>query len=158
MNARAAPWNAKIAGERIDALRHLEGPLLPILHDLQSVFGCIPEEAEPLIADKLNITRAEVHGVVTFYHDFHRHPVGSHVVRICRAEACQSAGGEALAAQAAAELGLAPGETTPDGTVTLEDVYCLGLCALAPSAMVDGKAFARLDSGKLGALIARVRQ
>lgn len=158
MTAAAAPWNPEIAAERIDALLHLEGPLLPILHDLQGVFGCIPVEAEPLIAGKLNITRAEVHGVVTFYHDFRRKPHGVHVLRLCRAEACQSAGGEPLARQAAAELGIAPGETTADGAVTLEDVYCLGLCALAPSAMIDGRVVARLDARKLESLLAEARQ
>ena len=152
------PWNPDIAAERIDALTHLEGPLLPILHDLQGLFGCIPQAAEPLIAEKLNITRAEVHGVVTFYHDFRREPAGAHVLRLCRAEACQSAGGEALAALAEAALGIASGETTADKRVTLEAVYCLGLCALAPSAMVDGRVVARLDVGKLDALLAEARQ
>jgi formate dehydrogenase subunit gamma len=152
--SRPIPWNPDIAAERIDALKHIEGPLLPILHDLQGVFGCIPRDAEPLIADKLNLTRAEVHGVVTFYHDFRERPAGAHVLKLCRAEACQSAGGEALATRAEEALGIASGETTPDGQVTLEAVYCLGLCAIAPSAMIDGRVVARLDPPRLDALIA----
>lgn len=155
---RPAPWNPDVAAERIDALRHLEGPLLPILHDLQGVFGCIPREAEPLIAAKLNLTRAEVHGVVTFYHDYRREPAGAHVLRLCRAEACQSVGGEALAARAEAALGIKPGETTADGKVTLEAVYCLGLCSVAPSAMIDGRVIGRMDAGKLDAIIDGARE
>lgn len=156
--ASPVAWNPEIAAERIAALIHLEGPLMPILHDLQETFGCVPIEAEPLIAEKLNITRAEVHGVVTFYHDFRREPAGAHVLRLCRAEACQSAGGEALAARAEAALGVAPGETTPDGMVSLEAVYCLGLCALAPSAMIDGRLVGRLDEKRLDALVNEARK
>jgi formate dehydrogenase subunit gamma len=92
----------------------------------------VDQAAEPLIAQALNISRAEVHGVVTFYHDFRREPAGRHVLKLCRAEACQSAGAEALAAQAEARLGISIGSTAPDGSVTLEPVYCLGLCATAP--------------------------
>ena len=142
----------------IEELKGLEGPLLPILHDLQGIFGCIPREAEPLIATKLNITRAEVHGVVTFYHDFRSAPAGAHTLRLCRAEACQSAGGEVLAARAEAALGVRPGETTGDGKVTLEAVYCLGLCATAPSAMLDGRVVGRLDDARLDALIDEARR
>jgi formate dehydrogenase subunit gamma len=149
----AAPWNAEIAEARIAAHMHREGPLLPILHDLQGVFGRIPREAEPLIATKLNITRAEVHGVVTFYHDFRNVPAGVHTLRLCRAEACQSAGGEALAARAEAALGIKHGETTADGKVTLEAVYCLGLCSVAPSAMIDERVVGRMEAGKLDAIL-----
>jgi formate dehydrogenase subunit gamma len=151
-------FDPETAAERIDALMHLEGPLLPILHDLQGLFGCIPEAAERLIADKLNLTRAEVHGVVTFYHDFRREPAGAHTLKLCRAEACQSAGGEALAARAEAALGIAHGETTGDGSVTLEAVYCLGLCAIAPSAMLDGRVVGRLDANRIDALIDEARR
>ena len=111
------------------------GALLPILHAVQETFGYIDRRAVPVIAEVLNLTRAEVHGVVTFYHDFRQAPAGRHVLRLCRAEACQSSGGEALVERAEAALGVACGETTADGQVTLEAVYCLGLCALAPSAM-----------------------
>ena len=125
-------WNTEVALERIRECLHREGALLPILHALQEEFGYIDEAAEPLIAEALNITRAEVHGVITFYHDFRRAPAGRHVLKLCRAEACQAAGGDPLAAHAAARLGVEIGTTAPDGSVTLEPVYCLGLCAVAP--------------------------
>jgi formate dehydrogenase subunit gamma len=134
--------------------RGLEGPLLPILHALQETFGYIDQAAEPMIAEALNISRAEVHGVFTFYHDFRSEPAGRHVLKLCRAEACQAAGGDALAARAEAKLGVAFGNTTADGRVTLEPIYCLGLCSISPSAMVDGRIVGRLDEKKLDAIIA----
>jgi formate dehydrogenase subunit gamma len=152
------PWNTDVAQQRIQELLHLDGPLLPILQALQEEFGYVDEAAEPLVAEALNLTRAEVHGVVTFYHDFRRAPAGRHVVKLCRAEACQAAGGDALAARAEARLGVAMGETTPDGGVTLEPVYCLGLCATAPSAMVDGRVVGRLDEQRLDAVLAEARR
>src|SRR5580704_17923045 len=112
-NLRRVPWDKEIALERIREQLDREGPLLPVLHALQDEFGYIEEAAEPLIAEALNITRAEVHGVVTFYLDFRREPAGRHVLKLCRAEACQAAGGEALATRAKAKLGMAIGETTP---------------------------------------------
>ena len=121
--------------------------MLPILHALQEAFGCVPEVAVPMVAEALNLTRAEVHGIVTFYHDFRREPPGRHVLKICRAEACQAAGCDALAAAAQSRLGIEIGDTTPDGRVTLEAVYCLGLCATAPSAMLDDRVVGRLDHG-----------
>ena len=135
-----------------------EGALLPILHALQEEFGYIDAAAEPLIAEALNITRAEVHGVITFYHDFRREPAGRHVLKLCRAEACQAAGGDPLARHAETRLGLAMGATAADGSVTLEPVYCLGLCAVAPSAMLDGRLVGRLDENGLDALLAEAQQ
>ncbi len=128
----------------IAAQMPLEGPLLPILHSLQGAFGHIPEAAIARIAEALNITRAEVHGVVSFYHDFRARPAGRHTIRICRAEACQSMGGAALGAAVLERLGVDWNETT-DGaaSVTVEPVYCLGLCACAPTAMVDGQLIGR---------------
>jgi formate dehydrogenase subunit gamma len=152
------PWSATRAGELIAEQLQREGPLLPILHALLEEFGYIDEAAEPLIAHALNISRADVHGVVTFYHDFRRQPAGRHVVKLCRAEACQAAGGDALAAQAQTRLGIAFGGTAPDGSVTLEAVYCLGLCATAPSAMVDGKLAGRLDRSRLDTLLAEAQK
>jgi formate dehydrogenase subunit gamma len=137
--------------------KHLEGPLLPILHALQADFGYVPEAALPVIARELNLSRAEVHGVVTFYHEFRHHPAGKHVVRICRAEACQSMGGRALADHACKTLDLDWHGTTPDGKVTLEPVYCLGLCSIAPAAQVDGELHGRLDRDELSALLKAVR-
>ncbi len=110
----------------INELKGLEGPLLPILHGLQEEFGYVPGESLPVIADALNLSRAEVHGVVTFYHDYRNHPAGRHVLKLCRAEACQSMGGDAIAAKMQQLLGIGFHETTKDGAVTLEPVYCLG--------------------------------
>jgi formate dehydrogenase subunit gamma len=151
-------WNPELAQQRIREQLHLEGALLPILHALQEEFGYIDEAAEPLIAAALNRSRAEIHGVVTFYHDFRRVPAGRHVLKLCRAEACQAAGGDALAERAKARLGVALGETAADGRVTLEPVYCLGLCAVAPSAMIDGRVVGRLDETRLDALVAEVER
>jgi len=156
--ARQVPWDRDVALARIGEHLNREGPLLPILHALQEEFGYIDAAAEPLIAEALNITRAEVHGVVTFYHDFRREPAGRHVLKLCRAEACQAAGGDPLAAHAETRLGVTMGTTAPDGSVTLEPVYCLGLCALAPSAMLDGRVVARLDQKRLDALLAEAQQ
>jgi formate dehydrogenase subunit gamma len=148
------PFSAERTALIIAEHQALEGPLLPILHALQEAFGYIDRAAEPMIAEALNISRAEVHGVVTFYHDFRSEPAGRHVLKLCRAEACQAAGGDALAARAQARLGTVFGATTPDGRVTLEPTYCLGLCSVSPSAMMDGRIVGRLDEKKLDALIA----
>jgi formate dehydrogenase subunit gamma len=131
----------------------LEGPLLPILHAVQAEFGHIPETAVPRIADRLNVSKAEVHGVVSFYHDFRTEPSGRHVVKLCRAEACQAVGADALVARAETRLGVGMGETTRDGAVTLEPVFCLGLCACGPAALVDRRLFGRLDAARLDALL-----
>jgi formate dehydrogenase subunit gamma len=121
----------------------LEGPLLPILHAVQARLGHVPAEAVPQIADRLNLGRAEVHGVVTFYHDFREAPAGRRVLRLCRAEACQAMGADALAAVVQRALGIGWHDTTPDGAVTLEPVFCLGLCACGPAAQVDGRLVGR---------------
>ncbi len=136
--------------------RHLkqEGAALPILHALQAEFGYLPEETLPAVADALNITRAEIYGVATFYHDFHLEPRGKHTLTLCRAEACQSMGAVALAERAKARLGVDFGETTPGGQVTLGQTFCLGLCACGPSATIDGKLVGRLSPEKLDAIIA----
>lgn len=148
--------SARIA-EIVSANAGREGPLLPILHEIQHEFGHVPEDAVTVIAEGLNLGRAEVHGVISFYHDFRKAPAGRHVIKICRAEACQSMGAEALGARARAKLGLDWGETSADGRVTLEPIFCLGLCACAPAAMVDGKLKARLTEGALDALLAEAR-
>jgi formate dehydrogenase subunit gamma len=147
------PWNAERAIEIIARYRHLEGAGLPILHALQETFGCVPEAAVPLVADALNLSRAEIHGTVTFYHDFRKEPPGKRVLKLCRAESCQAAGGDALVARAEAKLGVAMGETTLDRRVTLEPVYCLGLCHSSPAAMLDRHVFGMLDEAKLDALV-----
>jgi formate dehydrogenase subunit gamma len=147
-------WSAERAAEIIASHLGQEGATLPILHDVQATFGCVPEAAVPMVADALNLSRAEVHGVVTFYHDFRREPPGRHVLKLCRAEACQASGADALAARAQAKLRVAMGDTTSDERVTLQPTYCLGLCALAPSAMFDDRVVGRLDEARLDALLA----
>jgi len=141
----------------INEFAGLEGPLLPILHGLQEEFGFVPDESLPVIAKALNISNAEVHGVVTFYHDYRRHPAGRHVLKICQAEACQSMGSDAVAAKIKQLLGIGFHETAKDGSVTLEPIYCLGLCACAPAAMLDGEVIGRLDDDKLEEIAAEVR-
>ncbi|MCW3835660.1 NAD(P)H-dependent oxidoreductase subunit E [Sphingomonas canadensis] len=133
---------------RLDAAirRHAgeEGPLLPILHAVQAEFGCVDEAAKRRIADALNLTRAEVHGVVSFYHDFHDKPETRPVLKLCRAESCQARGGEALAAHA---------ERVAGARVKIEPVYCLGLCSVGPNAMVGEDLYARLDERGVAELI-----
>lgn len=123
--------------------------LLPLLHAIQEEAGRIDDAAIPAIAAALNLSRADVHGVVTFYHDFRRTMPGRHVVKLCRAESCQARGGAAVEAQAVRRLGVAMGETRADGQVTLDPVYCLGLCAIGPNALVDGRPVARIDEAAL---------
>lgn len=130
----------------------LEGPLLPILHDVQRAFGCVPRDSIPVIAHALNLTRAEVYGVVTFYHDFREEPAGRRVVKICRAEACQAMGGAALGAAVLKHFAIDWKGTSADGAVTVEPVYCLGLCSVAPAALVDGEPHGRVEAPHLIAL------
>jgi len=144
-------------GTVIAEMRGLEGPLLPILHGIQHEFGYVPQESLPIIAEALNISRAEVHGVATFYHDYRSQPAGRHVLKLCRAEACQSMGSDAIAAQIQQRLGIGFHETAKDGSVTLEAVYCLGLCACAPSAMLDGEVIGRLDADAIDEIVEAVR-
>jgi formate dehydrogenase subunit gamma len=158
MTGTYEPWDAQRAAEIIAEHSSVEGPALVILHALQHTFGYVPEPAIPMIASALNLSRAEVHGVFTFYHDFRKEPAGRHVLKLCRAEACQSAGGDALAARAEAKLGVSIGNTTADERVTLEPIYCLGLCATAPSAMLDGRVVGRLDEARLDALVAEAQR
>lgn len=151
------PWSPEACEAVIATHKRVAGATLPILHAIQAAFGHIPDEALPLLAKALNLTRAEVYGIVSFYHDFRRHPPGRHVLRLCRAEACQSMGGDALADQMRQKLEIDWHATTTDGTVTLEPVYCLGLCATAPAAMLDGTPLGRLDAARLGEILDAVR-
>lgn len=148
-------WDAAVAREIIVAHTHLDGAALPILHAVQEAFGYVPDAALPLIADALNISRADIYGVVTFYHDFRREPPGRRVVKVCRAEACQSMGGREAAAALLVDCKLDWGQTSADGAITIEAVYCLGLCAVAPAAMIDGELLGRADAARL---IAAVRE
>lgn len=153
----AVAWEEQRASRIIDRHKGIEGPLLPMLHDLQEEFGHVPEAAVPLLASALNLSRAEVHGVVTFYHDFRREPAGRHVLKLCRAEACQAVGADALHERLLKRLGLDWGATTPDGRLTVEATYCLGLCASGPAALMDGRVAGRLDDAGLDDLVREAR-
>ncbi|TNE80304.1 MAG: formate dehydrogenase subunit gamma [Gammaproteobacteria bacterium] len=136
----------------LDAHRHRPGALLPILHAIQDRLGYIPPETVPLIADALQQTRAEVHGVISFYHHFRTTPPGSHVVQLCRAEACQAMGGRALEQHVRQRLAVDYHQTTTDREITLEPVYCLGNCACAPSIRVDDSIHGRMTPEKFDRL------
>jgi formate dehydrogenase subunit gamma len=134
-------------------LRGLRGPLLPVLHAVQHELGHVDAADVPVVADVLNLAVAEVHGVVTFYRDFRRSPAGRTTVRICQAEACRAVGAEALGAHARRRLGVGFGETTSDDAVTLDEVFCLGNCALGPAAQVDGRLHGRVTPARFDALL-----
>jgi formate dehydrogenase subunit gamma len=131
------------------------GPLLEILHAVQEALGYVPAAAVPLIAEGLNLSRAEVHGVVSFYHHFRHAPGGAHTVRVCRAESCQSMQGEALAEHAKRRLGIDFHGTTADGRFSLEPVYCLGNCACSPAIMIDEQLHGRVTAERFDALISQ---
>ena len=146
-----------MAEEVIERHAHLDGATLPILHALQETFGYVDRAAVPMLADAMNLSRAEIHGVVTFYHDFRSEPPGRHVVKLCRAEACQSVGAVELADHAKRVLGVDWHGTTPDGRVTLEPVFCLGLCACGPAALVDDEPVSGMDTAAFDARLAELR-
>lgn len=152
-NPGVEPWHPGRAAEIIAEGADRQGATLPILQALQAAFGHIPKAAIPMVADALNLSRAEVYGIFSFYHDFRREPPGRHVLKLCRSEACQSMGSEMVAARAQAALGIGWGNTTADRAVTLEPVYCLGLCATAPAGLFDGRPVGRLDGARLAALL-----
>jgi formate dehydrogenase subunit gamma len=155
--AGAAPYSDERAREIIAAHMGLEGPALPILHALQAEFGFVPESAVKEMAKALNVSRAEMHGVVTFYHDFHDAPHGRHTLKICRAESCQSMGAEKQANEFLARHKLEWHQTTPDGSLTVEPVYCLGLCAHSPSALYDGEPIGMVDAATLDDIVAEAK-
>ncbi len=152
-NAARLTWSEATALEVIEAHRHLRGPLLPILHALQEAFGYIDPLALPLVASALNLSRADVHGVVTFYRDFRTSPPGTTRVMVCRAEACQAMGSADLVTHAQRRLGVELGGTTADGSVTLDQVFCLGNCALSPAVLVDGKVHGRVYAARFDDLV-----
>ncbi len=143
--------------EIISFLQDQPGAMLPILHALQAAFGYIDPRCNPLIASALNVSKAEVHGVITFYHDFRTRPAGKHILKICRAEACQSMGVETLVSEFERAHSLKMGDTTPDGQLTIENVYCLGNCALGPAALLDGELIARLDVQRLDMIVSATK-
>jgi formate dehydrogenase subunit gamma len=140
----------------LEVHRSQPGGLLPLLHAVQQALGYIPPEAIPDIARAMNLSRAEVHGVISFYHDFRSEPAGRHTLQICRAEACQAMGSRDLENHARRSLAIDFGETTADGAVTLEPVYCLGNCACSPSVRIDDCVYARVDPARLDALLAEL--
>jgi formate dehydrogenase subunit gamma len=158
MSSRPAsqPFDTEIATGIATRFAALPGGLLPALWEMQMAFGHVPRAAIATLAKGFNVTEAEVYGVASFYHDFRLDgPRGAHVLKLCRAEACQAVGADALAAYVKKKLKLEWGGTTPDGEWTLEPVFCLGLCAIGPSAMVDGEVHARLDKACVDKLVPR---
>lgn len=149
-------WDKDVAHERIEALKHLPGAMLPILNALQEEFGYIDDAAIPLIAEALNLSRAEVVGVAHFYQDYRHEPPGRHILKVCRAEACQSMGCESLVEHVESAMGAAMGETTPNGEFTLENVFCLGNCALSPAVMLDGRLYGRVSPSRIDAIVSQV--
>ena len=139
-------WSVEAGAQVVADHAGVRGPLLPVLHALQDEFGYVDPAAVPLVAKALNVSRADVHGVLTFYRDFRTTPPGARTIRVCRGEACQSRGAHGLAEHAQSVLGVRFGETTADGATTLEQVFCLGMCALSPAVMVDGRVVARVDT------------
>ena len=137
----------------VESLKDREGPLLPVLHAVQEKLGCIPPAAVPVIGRLLNLSRADVYGVIHFYHDFREQPAGEHLVQICRAEACQSMGAAALEKHVQKRLGISFGETSADGRFSLEPVYCLGNCACSPSIRIGDRQYAKVDDRKFDTLI-----
>ena len=143
-------------GHLVTQFQSVPGGLLPLLHAIQGELGYVPESTVPAIATGLNLSRAEVHGVISFYHDFKTHPVGRHTVQICRAEACQSMGSRQLEAHAKQALGIDYHETTADGSISLEPVYCLGNCACSPSVRINDDIVARVDTARFDELVAKL--
>ena len=151
----ATPYDRDVASELIASFDTRPELLVQILHSFQDRFGWIPEEAIRQLAQELNLSRADVHGVVSFYHDFRTTPPGRHIVRICQAEACQAMGSRALSAHAESALGVKMNETRED--LTLEPVYCLGNCACSPSVMVNGNTYGRVDAGRFDDIVNTMR-
>lgn len=149
---------AATVGRVIEARRHLPGALLPILHGIQDALGFVPKSAVAEIAQALNLSRAEVHGVISFYHYFRTEAPGRHTVYVCRAEACQSMGAERLIEHAKDSLGVEMHETTAEGSFTLEPVYCLGNCACSPAMMVDDEIYGRVTPERFEEVLRKVKE
>ncbi|NIB43555.1 formate dehydrogenase subunit gamma [Pseudomaricurvus alkylphenolicus] len=146
-------WNPQRVQTLIEGERHQPGALLPVLHAIQNDLGYVPPDSLPLIAEALNLSRAEVHGVVSFYHHFRDTPPGRHTLEICRAESCQAMGSRRLENHARQRLGVGYHQTSPDGEISLEPVYCLGNCACSPSVRIGDKVYGDMDSDKLDQLM-----
>ena len=148
------PEQSDIVRRIVADMKDRPGPLIEVLHSVQAALGYVPSDAVPIVAEALNLSRAEVHGVVTFYHFFRETPPGRHIVQICRAEACQSMGANDLVEHAKKRLGVDFHETTPDGVFSLEPVFCLGNCACSPAAMIDGRLYGRVTPKRFDELVA----
>jgi formate dehydrogenase subunit gamma len=147
------PWDKAAVISIVNALKHRRGALMPILRRIQDDLGWVPPASIPMIASELNLSRAEVHGVVSFYHDFRHEPPGRNIVRICRADSCQAMGGGALANHVRERLGIDFGNTTADGEVTLEAVYCLGNCACSPAVVINNELVGRVTPERFDAAL-----
>jgi len=152
------PEQSEIVRRIVADMKDRPGPLIELLHAVQAALGHVPADAVPIVAEALNLSRAEVHGVVTFYHFFRETPPGKHTVHICRAEACQSMGANGLVAHAKKRLGVDFHETTADGVFSLEPVFCLGNCALSPAAMIDDQLYGRVTPERFDQLVAEKKQ
>lgn len=153
----AGPWNQDHVRDIVRTVKERPGALLVVLHAVQDSLGYIPPESVPLIADELNLSRAEVHGVISFYHYFRDTPPGRHTIHVCRAESCQSMGGGRLEEYAKTKLGIGYHETTSDGAFSLEPVYCLGNCACSPALMVDQDIFGRVTPDRFDEILDEAR-
>jgi formate dehydrogenase subunit gamma len=154
----ASPVEVDPVAVVLESHRNTPGALLPILHEIQDALGYIPREAAVRVAEALNLSRAEVHGVITYYHDFRSEPPARHVVQVCRAEACQSVGADSLIGQVRERLGCANQDRSADGRFSVEPVYCLGLCASGPSLMIDKRLHARMTQEKFERLASRMEK
>ena len=151
-----AGWDARVIDEIVAGLADKPGALMPVLHAVQERFGYIPPEAVPAIARALNLSRAEVHGVISFYHDFRTERPGRKIIRVCRAESCQAMGAVALAAHIQARLGIDFGQTSGDGDFTLEPVYCLGNCACSPAIVVGNDVYGRVNPQRFDEILSTI--
>ena len=150
-------WDKNAVTLVIDSLKDKPGAMLPILHGIQDTLGYIPKGSAPLIASALNVSRAEVHGVITFYHYFRESPPGKHTIHVCRAESCQAMNGAELETHAKAKLGIDYHETTQDGNFSLEPVYCLGNCGCSPAVSIDGEVYGRVSPERFDEILDEVR-
>jgi len=153
----ATPDQLAAVDAAISSLASQRGACLEIMHAIQDQLGFVPHEAIQRIADALNLSRADVHGVLTYYHDFREQPPGSHVLKVCRAESCQAMGSDKLEDHIAERHGAAMGETSQDGELTVEPVYCLGNCALSPAVQLDGKVHGRVSADRLDGLLQKCK-
>ena len=150
-------FDVDLARTLIDRKRDARGSMLPILHDLQAQFGYIDERVIPLIADALNVSRAEALGVISFYHDFHRSPIDGRVLKLCRAKSCQAMGCEELVSHLARRHEITVDDADESSDLHVETVYCLGNCALSPAALLDGEPIGRLDRDRIDAIVAEAQ-